>query len=1134
MGCIAPSKEGAIAVNEASRAQLTAARPETSTWLSANAGSGKTRVLTDRVARLLLEDVAPEHILCLTYTKAAAAEMQNRLFKRLGEWAMLNNEDLRHALSEVTDQTTHSETDLAHARTLFARAIEAPGGLKIQTIHSFCSSLLRRFPLEAGVTPDFTEIDELARDEIAKLALNKMSENQMDRILFNDMNRLVSEASFDTLLTEIISRKSYFSNRASSMQIASFLGAPQDTSVEQLFHSSFNDADLEFVKKLVPILHAGGASAAKLSEKLLLCTERSVEKFTVLETVFLKSTPPFEPKIDKIGTKVLREGELAPYCDELNAFMQRIHDFKHAKNAIKSLNASITLSKFGCRFVEIYEEEKQRRGWLDFEDLILKTKDLLSISAVAQWVLFRLDGGIDHILVDEAQDTSPTQWAVIEKLAEEFTSGSGARDINRTIFVVGDKKQSIYSFQGADPREFDRMREEFATKLNASQQAFQSTALEYSFRSSPAILRCVDHVFAQASKAGFTEQATHKAFHTTLPGRVDLWPVIPPSEPEDEGNWEDPVDIMGRSSETGHLAQSIAHEISELLNSETVLPDKLIDGEWTGRKIEPRDFLILVQNRKDLFHEIIRACKNLNIPIAGADRLRLLSELAVKDLLAVLEFLALPEDSLALATILKSPLFGWNEQRLFTLAHDRDGKHLFEAMRTNRKEYQNELSVLEDLRNKTDLLRPFDILERILTKHKGRGRFLSRLGPEAKDGIDSLLSIALEYEAVEVPSLVGFIAWVRDKDIEIKRQMDNAQNQVRVMTVHGSKGLEAPIVILPDTLDRRADVRGHFFDADDLVVWSGTKNDRPAAIAELYDLCFEKEKEERNRLLYVAMTRAEKWLIVAGAGKVQNASECWHSQITEGIEAAGGVRLTTPVGNGRRLEYGNWPVLQNANVEKTGKDQVELPTWLQNSPANQEERSVLISPSELPGSKALPSDVNWDSETAKNYGSYVHLLLENLPVHPTENWPQIANNLRVKLEQPIDENIALHAYESAKQALGTPDLSWIFEKDAFAEVPFVTVLPEYSERCFHGIIDRLIVQDETVFVVDFKTNRAIPETAEQIPIGILNQMVIYEHAIKQLYQKYAIKTGILWTAEAKFMEIPQRILLDAKTNLCKS
>ena len=282
------------------------------------------------------------------------------------------------------------------------------------------------------------------------------------------------------------------------------------------------------------------------------------------------------------------------------------------------------------------------------------------------------------------------------------------------------------------------------------------------------------------------------------------------------------------------------------------------------------------------------------------------------------------------------------------------------------------------------------------------------------------------------------------------------------------------------------------------------------------------------------MTRAEKWLIVAGAGKVHDVSECWHSQITEGIEAAGGVRLTTPVGEGRRVEYGNWPVLKNANVEKTAKSHVELPTWSQNSPANQEERLVLISPSELPGSKALPSDINWDSETAKNYGSYVHLLLENLPVHPTANWPQIANNLRVKLEQPIDGDIALHAYESAKQVLGAPDLGWIFEKDAFAEVPFVTVLPEYSERCFHGIIDRLVVRDETVFVVDFKTNRAIPGTAEQIPVGSLNQMVIYEHAIKQLYPNYTVRTGILWTAEAKFIEIPQRILLDAKTKLCKS
>jgi len=1121
-------------MNEASRAQLNAARPETSTWLSANAGSGKTRVLTDRVARLLLEDVAPEHILCLTYTKAAAAEMQNRLFKRLGEWAMLNDHDLVQALATISDQKVHEKTDLAHARTLFARAIEAPGGLKIQTIHSFCSSLLRRFPLEAGVAPDFKEIDEFARDEIAKIVLDKMCDAPSDRGLFINMNQLVGEASFDTLLTEIIASKSHFFKNVQSEQIANFLDAPTDTSIEQLLQKSFDETDLKFVKKLIPILRDGGASAAKLAENLMQLDELSLDKISILESVFLKTTPPFEPKIDKIGTKALREGELASYLDELHALMQRVHDFRHTKNAINSLNASVTLSNFGCRFIELYEHEKQQRGWLDFEDLILKTRDLLSISAVAQWVLFRLDGGIDHILVDEAQDTSPTQWAVIEKLAEEFTSGSGARDINRTIFVVGDKKQSIYSFQGADPREFDRMREEFATRLHASQQAFQSTALEYSFRSSPAILRCVDHVFAQGSKAGFSEQATHKAFHTTLPGRVDVWPVIPPIQAEDEGDWEDPVDLVGRSSETAYLAQTIANEISNLLKSKTPLPHEMVEGKWTGRKIEPKDFLILVQNRKDLFHEIIRACKNLNIPIAGADRLRLLSEMAVKDLLAVLEFLALPEDSLALATVLKSPLFGWDEQRLFTLAHNRGGKHLFEAMRANREEYQTELSILEDLRNKTDLLRPFDILERILTQHEGRERLLARLGPEAKDGIDSLLSIALEYETVEVPSLVGFIAWIGDKDVEIKRQMDNAQNQVRVMTVHGSKGLEAPIVILPDTVDKRTDVRGHFFDTGDFVVWSGTKNDRPIATADLYNQRAEKEKEERNRLLYVAMTRAEKWLIAAGAGKVQDSSECWHAQITKGVETAGSSQLITPLGNGMRLEHGDWPHSKASNSESSTKYNQELPNWFLQTTTHPEERAVHLSPSELPGAKALPSNENLDSQSAKNYGSYVHLLLENLPFHPETNWPKIAHNLLETVEHSLVENYASDAYKVANQILRTPDLHWIFQQNTLAEVPFVSTFPEYTDKTFHGVIDRLVIQDETICIVDFKTNRTIPKTPDQIPIGVLNQMVIYEHVINQLYPDHDVSSGILWTAKAKFMEIPKCILRDAKTNLCKS
>ena len=1121
-------------MNDATRAQINAARPDTSTWLSANAGSGKTRVLTDRVARLLLEGVAPEHILCLTYTKAAAAEMQNRLFKRLGQWSMLNNESLTQSLAEITDHRGYSESELSHARTLFARAIEAPGGLKIQTIHSFCSSLLRRFPLEAGVSPDFREIDELARDEISKLVLDRMCMRQEDRILLQDMNRIVSEASFDSLIPEIVSAKTSFRTPINADQISIFLNAPDTNSIEDLFEKSFDENDLKLVQDILPILENGGVSASKIAETLPEFNALELNNFHILETVFLKSTPPFDPKIDKIGTKALREGALAPFMDSLNALMLRVHEFKHFENAIKTKNHSLLLSKFGCRFIDLYEDEKQIRGWLDFEDLILKTRDLLSISEVAEWVLFRLDGGIDHILVDEAQDTSPTQWAVIEKLAEEFTSGTGARDINRTIFVVGDKKQSIYSFQGADPTEFDRMLAEFAERLAATKQSFQSTALEFSFRSSPAILRAVDDVFLNSQKAGFTEQTTHKAFHLDLPGRVDIWPIIPPSEAEDEGNWEDPVDIIGRSSETGFLAQKIASEISNLLNSGAVIPDKRRDNEWTGRKIEPRDFLILVQNRKDLFHEIIRACKNLKIPIAGADRLRLLSEMAVKDLIAVLEFLSLPEDSLALASVLKSPLFGWNEQRLFELAHYRENKHLFEAMRINREKYQDELNILEDLRNRVDVLRPFDLLECILTKHKGREKLLARLGPEAKDGIDSLLSVALEYETSNVPSLVGFIAWISDRDIEIKRQMDSAQNQVRVMTVHGSKGLEAPIVILPDTVDKRTDVRGHFFETDEFVVWSGTKNNRPIACADLYQTRAEKDVEERNRLLYVAMTRAEKWLIVAGAGKVQDGSDCWHTQISDGIRAAGAKSILTPLGEGMRLEAGKWPEASRIDTDINPSAVIEFPTWLHRTIQSPEVRAVMQSPSDLPGAKALASDLNWDSETAMRFGTYVHLLLENLPHHDAGSWSQIAHNLHQTLDGDLPDTFAQEALDTAFTVLRTPSLNWIFQAASLSEVPFVTTLAGHSSNGFHGIIDRLIIQDQTVYIIDFKTNRTVPENVQQIPVGILNQMVIYQHAIAQLYPNHDIVSGILWTKVPRYMEIPPNMLVEAKTNLCKS
>jgi ATP-dependent helicase/nuclease subunit A len=444
----------------------------------------------------------------------------------------------------------------------------------------------------------------------------------------------------------------------------------------------------------------------------------------------------------------------------------------------------MALHAFAHPFVHLYETRKAQSGWLDFDDLILRASTLLSASDVAQWVLFRLDGGIDHILVDEAQDTSPSQWRVIDSLAREFMSGEGAHSgRDWSIFVVGDPKQSIYSFQGADPAEFVRMRDAFAEKLSQVQHPLRQLPLEYSFRSAPAILKSVDVTLADVDGLG-DAKPSHKAFHGDRPGRVDLWPVIDPVKEDEPRPWDDPVDVASPTDHTVQLAETIADEIARLIEEEQIPATGR--GESGFRAVTPGDILILVQRRSELFHHLIRACKTRGLPIAGADRLRIGGEMAVKDLTALLSFLATPEDDLSLAAVLRSPLFGLSEDALYRLAHKRQG-YLWRALWDSG--HHQVVDALSDLRDQADYLRPYDLIDRALTRHDGRRRLLGRLGAEAEDGIDAMLGQALAYERTDVPSLTGFLTWLDTEDVEIKRQMDSDAREIRVMTVHGAKGL---------------------------------------------------------------------------------------------------------------------------------------------------------------------------------------------------------------------------------------------------------------------------------------------------------------------------------------------------------
>ena len=1114
----------------ASARQLAAARPEISTWLSANAGSGKTKVLTDRVARLLLNGVLPEHILCLTYTKAAASEMQNRLFERLGAWSMRADAALRDELQQLGLETELDAAMLRKARTLFARAIEAPGGLKIQTIHSFCAALLRRFPLEAGVSPQFHEMDERASRLLAGSILDDISASDQQSVI-GSVAAYCNETDVMDLIASVLKHRQLFAQGSAKAEIWGRLNLPVTLTGEALCAGVFTKDAWGLIGTLVSALSAGSPTDQRNGEKLAKLSAPSLEALGLLEQLLLwgegttKNTP-FSAKIDAFPTKALRDGALQPHLPALHALMARVEDTRDQRLGLMAAQKTAVLYAFAAVFLPAYEREKQARGWLDFDDLILKAHGLLTDQAVADWVLYRLDGGIDHILVDEAQDTSPIQWQVIEKLAQEFTSGQGARsNRGRTIFVVGDKKQSIYSFQGADPAEFDRMKADFAARLKPTDTPLFDASLAHSFRSSSAILALVDKLFAPAPGVSGAAGEQHLAFKTKMPGRVDLWPALEAVEKQKDRSWERPVDLPDQDNHLVQLARHIAEEIDHMITQKVAIPEEIgKTGRYHMRPVRAADFLILVQRRSDLFQEIIRACKAQNLPIAGADRLKLGAEMAVKDLLALLAFLATPEDDLSLAVVLKSPLVGWDEQTLFTLAQGRGRKFLWQVLRAATDQHGHLIAMLNDLLLQADFLRPYELLERVLTHYAGRKLLLGRLGQEAEDGLNALLGQAMAYERSEVPSLTGFLVWMQSDGLEIKRQADQDGNQIRVMTVHGAKGLESPIVILPDTAKRDARLHDDLLVAQDGAFWKVPRAEMPPRLRELRERKLRAEEEERDRLLYVAITRAEKWLIVAAAGDLGADQRAWYQKISLGFEALSAQSQRFPTGMGRRFDYGVWGPCSVEVEEEQSVPSLVLEGFFNEVAPPVPAQPKPLSPSDLGGEKSLQSDAEETDEDAKLRGLQIHKLLEVLPSLDPTLWPDMYSKILDQAALPASAETFEALKAEVLGVLKTPDLQFLFGFDALAEVALSGPVAGLENKQVYGIVDRLVVQEAAVWLVDFKSNAQVPESPAEVPLGLLRQMAAYAAVIARTYPDHQIIPALLWTKQARLMPLPDALL----------
>jgi ATP-dependent helicase/nuclease subunit A len=1131
--------------------QTTASDPLVSAWVAANAGSGKTHVLAQRVIRLLLDGCEPRRILCLTFTKAAAANMAKRVFDTLARWTSLDDAALDAALRGIGAKRVDAALR-AHARRLFAAALDTPGGLKVQTIHAFCTRLLHQFPFEANVAAGFTVLEERAEAElIDKLRLEVLlqaaaaPDEPLGRALATAVTA-AADQTFAELVRETIGRRDEviaWVGRAGGVQeavadLSRTLGIDPDDSSARIEAEILRSPSLPAAEwtTIAARLSAGAKTDREQGARLAAAAAATgEERIDAYFSLFVTDTGTFRKNL---ATKAIAAIDPA-LCDRLAAERERVAALVERRRAIAARDRTSALLAIAWEVIERYRAEKARRGLLDYDDLIDKTLTMLA-TVNPSWVHYKLDLGIDHVLIDEAQDTSPPQWEVIAQLVSEFTAGAGARETWRSIFAVGDEKQSIFSFQGAAPHRFAEMRRHFELSYTRSGLPFQRVDFKYSFRSAPVVLEAVDTVFGRPEAfAGLTAdpvKTVHEAVRAKAPGLVEIWPLVEPDEKREIEGWDAPFDTLSETAPAIKLARRIAASVKAWQGRERVTD--LDTGAY--RPVRPGDVLVLVRQRGALFEAIIRALKDAGVAVAGADRLMLTEHIAVMDLMVLADALLLPEDDLALATVLRSPLFGLAEEDLFDLAWKRTGS-LRDALRRTAAHAQVS-ATLDRWAQAARREPPFAFYARILGPERGRARILQRLGPEATDALDEFLNLALDYETRETPSLQGFVASLRATTLQVKRDMEIARDEVRVMTVHGAKGLEAPIVILADTTTNPAGPRPPRLlamptsGAPDRLVWARAKETDVPPVAEARARALRAAEDEHRRLLYVAMTRAADRLIVCGAvGQRKRPDGCWYDLVSEVLKPLASEEAGENGESVWRLR--KWP--EPADAAGAGaaapEHAVVLPEWL-TRPAGVERMPVVVSPSTAiaePAPGPFLAGRPDERRRALARGALVHRLLQSLPDVPAERRAAAARQYLARAGTDFTEPEHGEIAAQVLAVLDHPDFAPLAAPGSRAEVPIVgrIVRAGLAPIMISGQVDRLAVTDRAVLIADYKTNRPAPRRFDQVPEPYVAQLAAYRAVLAALYPDRSVRAALVWTDVPDFMEIPGEALDAAVSRL---
>ncbi|HWW49220.1 MAG TPA: double-strand break repair helicase AddA [Xanthobacteraceae bacterium] len=1132
--------------------QLQASDPGISAFVSANAGSGKTHVLVQRVIRLLLQGVAPEKILCITFTKAAAANMAERVFTTLGHWITLDNAALDAAIKETG--AVPSDRTRRRARKLFASALDTPGGLKVQTIHALCTRLLQTFPFEANVPAHFSVLDDRDQADMMEraslkvlLAASANPDSPEGRALLVAMASAADVTFRDVVRDACLGRnrltdwlKEMGGIEQAVAAINRMLGLAPDDTLEDIDEAFVNGPHLPLSEwpAISALCDTGTANDQKqgirLREAFHASGDVRIDNYLKL---FIGTND--QPR-KSLVTKGLAKAE--PRLESLLAAEQeRVLALLSKRRAVHMREKTRALITIAAAVAQNYVREKQARGLLDYDDLIDNTLDMLG-RVSSSWVHYKLDRGVDHVLIDEAQDTSPRQWEIISHLISEFTSGDGARgQAQRTIFAVGDEKQSIFSFQGAEPREFDSRRRLLRRQFEGAGLRFDPIAFTYSFRSGPEILHSVDQVFREQEifrsiHAAENGQPLHQALSDAAPSIIELWPLEEKEQrPEIEG-WSAPFDAVSETSPEVRLARRIQRSIKSLIDARTPtgLPHK-------RRPLRYGDILILVRRRSKVFDAIIQALKHADIPVAGADRLKLTEHIAVIDLINLADALLLRHDDLALAVALKSPLFGLDDDDLFKLAYGRKGalRDALDAQADADPRWAQASRRLKNCETIAARDTPFGFFAWLLGGDGGRERILKRLGPEANDALDEFLELALSYERRAPASLQGFINWLRATDIEVKRDMEITRDEVRVMTVHGAKGLEAPVVYLADTTSSPADsqrvslirladkARGS--GSHPGIVWAGRKADDPEPVAQARAAMVQDTEDEYRRLLYVAMTRAAERLIVGGClpgNRKEVRERSWYDLIDEGLQNCELTCVTVETPDGPVRRFARAEVAAEAALPTSGPaaaDERESPSWLFQKAGPGKREAEWLSPSRASVSdRAGGKATGAPSQSGRQRGIFIHRLLQTLPELEPDRRRGAAENFLARHAQSWAAEDRLALVDQVFALMADARFAPLFAQGSRAEVPIVgrLTLPDGTRRNVSGQIDRLVVTPSSVLILDFKTDRQPPASSDRIPAAYRQQLALYRAVLAQLYPDRPVRAALLYTETPELFELP--------------